>query len=68
MKNFVQKIIKMNMLDEDYVNYYIAFEAAGFPGASSSTDAVNIAYEKISWNIRQKYLGCKKSLTFRVQN
>ena len=25
------KKLKMNVLEDDYINYYIAFEAAGFP-------------------------------------
>ena len=65
---FYNKYVKIPENDEDYVENNIEFEAAGFTGACSSTDAVNIVCEKVSWKHRQQHLGHKQSLTARTCN
>ena len=65
---FYDRHVKFPKNDEDYANNNIEFNAAGFTGACASTDAANIACDKLSWKTRQQHLGHKQSLTARTCN
>ena len=67
-EEFYVRHVKFPTNEEDYENNNSEFNAAGFTGACASTDAVNIACDKLSWKTRQQHLGHKQSLTARTCN
>ena len=54
--------------EEEFEYSFCEFESADCAGYCSSTDAVNIVCDKLSWKYRQQQLGFKQSFTVRTYN